>query len=160
MGDTSGRHTVGHGDVATREERLTRPEYFAERQLLLEARQRGYQRAEQMVVGGATGALVLSVTFLEKLAPAPRAVRTELLVAAWVVLLICLSLSLLGQYSSARSFDHELARLDAALHTEGVGTNRWNAFNSVCGGTAAVLLIVGVTLLALFAYLNAPFQKG
>ena len=39
---------------------LTDQQYFEERKLLLEARQRGYQRAEQMITGGATGALVWS----------------------------------------------------------------------------------------------------
>ena len=58
-------------------EELTRQEYFAERALLLEARQRSYQRAEQMVTGGATGALLLSITFVDKLTHAGKRRRSS-----------------------------------------------------------------------------------
>ena len=70
----------------------------------MKARQRSYQRVEQMVVGGATGSLVLSITFLEKLAPAAIVREPNWLIASWSLLLITLSLGLLGQYASARAF--------------------------------------------------------
>ena len=35
--------------------KLTNEQYLEERKLLLVARQRGYQRGDQMIVGGATG---------------------------------------------------------------------------------------------------------
>ena len=72
-------------DEAESEPALSRAEYFSERQLLIEARQRSYQRAEQMIVGGATGALLLSITFLEKLVPSPVVIQPNLLVEAYRV---------------------------------------------------------------------------
>jgi hypothetical protein len=137
---------------------LSREEYFAERQLLIEARQRSYQRAEQMIVGGATGALLLSITFLEKLAPGPGVARPGLLVAAWLILLVCLSVSLLGHYLSARAFDCEMSRLDAKVNGETLPKNKWAACNQACGGASAVFLVVGIALLAWFAFINAPFS--
>ena len=137
---------------------LTRAEYFAERQLLIEVRQRGYQRAEQMVIGGATGALVLSITFLEKIVPANVVIRPRLLLSAWLVLFVCLSVSLFGQYTSARAFDCEILRLEASVHGESPPANRWGACNRVCGCASAILLVVGIALLASFAYRNAPFH--
>lgn len=151
----------GHEVPAPRQdfpEGLSRDEYFAERQLLLGARQRSYQRADQMVIGGATGALLLSITFLEKIAPSPVVTRPPLLVCAWVVLLVCLSASLFGQYSSARAFDCEIARLEALIHGEAAPTNRWAVCQTLSSGTAAILLVAGISLLALFAFLNAPFR--
>jgi hypothetical protein len=137
---------------------LTREEYFAERQLLLEARQRSYQRADQMIIGGATGALLLSVTFLEKLVPKPAVAGRAFLLLAWVILLLCLSLSLFAQYSSARSFDCEISRLDASVNSESPPRNMWARCNRLCGGSSAVFLVVGIAFLAWFAYINAPFS--
>ena len=77
------------GDTPT----LTDQEYFAERKLLLEARQRGYQRADQMITGGATGALVLSITFLRNIGSGAGLQASEWLIRAWVLLLLTLLLS-------------------------------------------------------------------
>ncbi len=160
MTDVNEPGGVGPATAVESDPNLTRDEYFAERRMLIDARQHGYRRAEQMVIGGATGSLVLSITFLEKLIPAAKAVSTGLLLSAWVVLLACLSLSLFGQYGSARAFDCEIARLEARLHAEVVPANRWATCNSVCGAISGLLLVVGIALLALFAYVNAPFHKG
>jgi len=139
---------------------LTREEYFAERHLLIEARQRGYQRAEQMVAGGATGSLLLSITFLEKIAPAATVTNPSLLVSAWSVLLACLSCALLGQYASARAFGCEITRLEASIHAEPPPANRWATLNRALGVVSAILLVIGIVLLACFAYVNAPFNRG
>lgn len=141
-------------------QRLTRAEYFAERSLLLQARQRGYERAEQMVVGGATGALVLSITFLEKIVPAATAIHPSLLVVAWILLLFCLIASLSGQYASARAFDVEIDRLEASLHDEPVPANPWTKCTRVLGVIGSILLVGGISLMAWFAYFNAPFSQG
>ena len=139
---------------------LTRAEYFAERGLLLQARQSGYERAEQMIVGGATGALILSITFLERIAPAATATYPSLLVVAWVLLLGCLVASLSGNYASARAFDAEIDRLEASLHTEPIPANAWATCTRVLGIIGSTLLVAGISLMAWFAYLNAPFNQG
>jgi hypothetical protein len=137
---------------------LSRQEYFAERQLLLEARQRSFQRAEQLVVGGSTGALLLSITFLEKLAPNPTVERPLLLVGAWAVLLVGLSASLLGHYTSGQAFGCEIDCLEALVHGEPPPRNRWRRINAWCDYGSAVFLVAGIAMLAVFAFLNAPFR--
>lgn len=137
---------------------LSREEYFAERQLLIEARQRSFQRAEQLVVGGSTGALLLSITFLEKLAPNPTVEQPFLLVGAWAVLLVGLSSSLLGHYASGRAFGCEIDCLEALLHGEPLPRNRWRRVNAWCDYGSAVLLVAGIAMLATFAFVNAPFR--
>jgi hypothetical protein len=139
-------------------ESLTRAEYFAERELLLDARQRSYQRAEQMVTGGAIGALVLSITFLEKLVPARLVQQPRALIAAWVCLLASLGISLSSQYISAQAFDCEIRRLESRLHDERMPPNRWATCNHAFGWLSAGLLLTGIALLARFAYVNAPFH--
>ena len=142
------------GDTPT----LTDQEYFAERKLLLEARQRGYQRADQMITGGATGALVLSITFLRNLGSVAGLQASEWLIRAWVLLLLTLLLSLLSNYASAKGFDVEILRLESWSHGERLPANPWAACTRWSGPIIAVLFVVGIAALAFFAYANAPFQ--
>jgi len=123
---------------------LTTEEYFEERKLLLGERQRGYQRAEQMVTGGATGALVLSITFLEKLAPRPPVHQAGLLFTAWGILLLGLLASLLSQYFSAWAFDREIGRLEALRDDEPAPANHWNFWTSLTGLVATFSLVIGI----------------
>ena len=138
--------------------KLTNQEYFEERRLLLGARQRGYQRADQMIVGGATGALVLSITFLRNLGSAAGLLASGWLVFAWSLLLVTLLLNLLSNYTSAKSFDVEILRLEAWLHEENLPANQWAALTRWFGLITGLLFVVGIAALAFFAYKNAPFQ--
>ncbi len=139
---------------------LSREEYFDERRLLLEARQRSHQAAEQMVTGGATGALLLSITFLEKFAPAATAQRPGILIFAWLFLLCTLGVSLLGQHYAAQSFDMEIQRMEVHLGGGTPPENIWRPLQKACGVVGRLLFISGVALLAWFAYINAPFHIG
>jgi hypothetical protein len=160
MTESNDGRAVGPQCQQAKPGRLTRAEYFDERAMIIEARQRGYQRAEQMLTGGATGALLLSITFLEKIVPASTVTKAGLLVSAWATLLLCLSCSLAGQYASARAFGCELARLDASVHDKPLPPNRWATVNRVLGAVGPVLLVGGILLLAWFAFVNAPFNRG
>ncbi len=138
--------------------KLTEQQYFDERKLLLEARQRGYQRAEQIITGGSTGALVLSSTFLRNFGSEAGLLASEWLVSAWVLLLVALFLSLLLNYTSAKSFNVEILRMDARQHDEKLPANPAATFTQWCGPFAALLFVVGIAALAFFAYENAQFQ--
>ena len=143
------------GDTPT----LTDQEYFEERKLLLGARQRGYQRADRMITGGATGALVLSIAFLRNLdSVAGLQASKWWLIIAWVLLLLTLLLSLLSNYASAKGFDVEILRLESRLHGEPLPANPWAARARRGGPIIAVLFVVGIAVLAFFVYANAPFQ--
>ena len=111
-----------------------------------------------MITGGATGALVLSVTFLRNLGSGAGLLASEWLVLAWFLLLLALLLSLLSNYTSAKSFDVEILRMEARQHDEKPPANPWEAFTRWCGPFTALLFVVGIAALAFFAYENAPFQ--
>ena len=137
--------------------KLTEQQYFEERRLLLEARQRGYQRAEQIITGGSTGALVLSSTFLRNLSSEAGLLASGWLLSAWSLLLVSLVLSLLLNYTSAKSFSVEIVRMNARQHDEKLPTNPAATFTRWCGPFTAFLFVAGVAALAVFAYENAPF---
>ncbi len=122
--------------------KLTEQQYFDERKLLLEARQRGYQRAEQIITGGSTGALVLSSTFLRNFGSEAGLLASEWLVSAWVLLLIALFLSLLLNYTSAKSFNVEILRMDARQHDEKLPANPAATFTQWCGPFAGIVRLI------------------
>ena len=130
--------------------KLTNEQYFEERRLLLAGRQRGYQRADQMIVGGATGALVLSITFLRNLGSAAGLLASWWLVSAWILLLVTLLLNLWSNYTSARSFEVEIKRLEAWLHDEEKPANQWAARTLCLGRISGLLFVGGITALAFF----------
>lgn len=139
---------------------LTREEYFEERKLLIEARSRSYQQVEQMITGGAAGALVLSITFLEKLVTGRTIRESESLIAAWILLMLTLVVRLFGQYASAKSFDCEMASLNARAHNRPEPRNNWAVAITACGAIGGLLFIAGMVVLARFAYVNAPFYQA
>lgn len=134
--------------------------FLAERAKIVEARQRVQQRSEQLVTGGAVGALVLSITFLDRIAPDPTRSSSGFLAAAWVLLLFSLSSSLAAALLSQKAFDDHLAEFDRAF-SEGrafrapTARVRWVRRLSAAG---ASLLFAGVATLAVFAFLNVPFS--
>jgi hypothetical protein len=108
-----------------------------------------------MVIGGATGALVLSITFLENIAGSAPVVGSPVLALAWGSLLLCLFCALVSQFLSGKSFDCEIARLDARSNNEPCPANRFKAPIEWCTGIAFALLVAGIALLATFAFVNA-----
>lgn len=57
-------------------------QFIAERHKIIDARSRTQQRVDHLVTGGAAGALVVSITFLEKIAPNPAPESRPLLLGA------------------------------------------------------------------------------
>jgi len=134
--------------------------FLAERAKIVEARQRVQQRSEHLVTGGAVGALVLSITFLDRIAPSPTPSSGVFLAVAWVLLLGSLSSTLAATLVSQRAFDDHLAEFDRAF-SEGkpfempsVRVRRARRFSTA----GAALLFAGVASLAVFAFLNITFS--
>ncbi len=120
---------------------------------LLDAHAKLSEEFPKMLLLMSGGALGLSVTFLEKLAPKPRT-HTGWLLVAWALLVICLIAvvaSVLLSMSAVRAIldqweAHILGRNVATLRTKWVAR-----LNVVAGGA----VVAGLAVLALFAFLNA-----
>jgi hypothetical protein len=136
-------------------------EYLRQRQGFVEAGQRGRQRLDQLLIAGATGALVLSVTFLEKIAPHPVLRSRPYLLLGWVMLLLALALSMLGYEASTRAFSDGIRGLDRQILTGKLydpTTNVWDRRTAGLNRASLAAFFVGMVLLVLFAFLNVPFQ--
>jgi hypothetical protein len=154
--------TDSHGNATTRVVSVAnRDDFLAHRQRLLDARQRAQQRLDQLVVTGASGALVLSLTFLEKIAPSPRPSTRCLLGIAWGLLLGALLASLLSHAASAKAFDQEMERLDLCYtNSQPLTTTRSIVDHATrwLNRITVLCFMLGMSALVCFAFINVPFQ--
>ena len=134
-------------------------QFIAERQRYVDARQRQQQRVDQLVTGGAAGALALSITFLEKIAPTPGPATRPLLLAAWGLLLLSLGLTLASHYASCDAFDRTITDFDdcyaRSIPFAGPNASTRNAARLSRWGAGA--FVGGVLFLAGFAFVNLHF---
>lgn len=137
-------------------EPLPYDQFIAERQKLVDARARGQQRIDQIVTGGAAGALVLSITFLEKIAFSQHSLVWTLLVASWLLLLLSLALSLLAHYVGCQAFESQIQEFDEAYIEE----RRCRAINQrtrlaqILDYSRSIIFVIGIAFLACFAIIN------
>lgn len=125
-----------------------------------------------LTLGG--GAMALSLTFVEKIAPSPQAWTLALLILAWLALLVSVILQLLALASSQKAIHYQIQVLDveyqyylssddlenaAARKQESVTESRHvknvRRFNEVSRWS----LIVGIILLFLFSGFNIQTHK-
>jgi hypothetical protein len=143
---------------------LERAEYQRIRELYIDGQQRNRQTLDKLLTAGASGALVLSVAFIEKIAPKPQAGTSWMLLAGWISLLISLAVSLLSYETASRGFDRAIQQLDERQTEGALGTdhlvNRWDDATEWLNRVTIASFFVGILLLVLFAYCNVPFERG
>ena len=115
------------------------------------------EKTDQVLLAGAAGALALSVTFIEKIAPHPLASTAWLLGASWCSLLVSLAAGL--HAFELRSQGYALARkkLDEAEDIEKMDMKwiaRCNRVLLCFKIVSLVSLFMGIALLVLFAFAN------
>ncbi len=139
---------------------MERQEFLVERRKFVEARQRVQQRTDQLVTGGAAGALLLSITFLGDIAPDPLLGSRPFLIVAWVLLLVSLLLNLGASFASQKAFEESIEHLDAyyAGHVPLKLSNRAAIITHWLSGLAAAAFVFGVASLAAFGFINIPFH--
>lgn len=116
-------------------------------------------RKDRLVVTGAGGALVLSITFLEQIAPNPEPWTLKILVASWVALLAALGLALGGLYATQRAHEKQQENLlERYFGDASEPENPWDKGTIWADRLAFTSLFVGVALLTVFAFINLPWE--
>lgn len=135
--------------------------FLAERQRIVDARQRAQQRFDQIVSTGSAAALVFSITFIEKLAPSPDPSTRLILVGAWGFLLVSLGCNFASHIFSQRAFDNYLSEFDKA-YCDGTPCNHVSGSSTTSRrldwGSAAAF-VLGVLFLAFFSISNLTFER-
>ena len=138
-------------------------DYIAERNRLVEGELQSAYNFDKYLITLASGALVLSVTFLEKIAPQPKCLGE--LCVSWGALALSLFLVLAALLSSQCAFGRQRDILDnrysRSLETESDQTtaeynepNRWASATLTLTLLSALAFVVGVAVLAHFSVLN------
>lgn len=105
------------------------------------------QARDRLIVAGAAGTLLLSVTFVHDIAPAPAHWTLILLVVSWGVLLVALFAAFVSMYTTEQA-------LRCRLKEEERAEKRWNKWTRCCNYAAIGSLVVGVGMVAVFAAYN------
>jgi hypothetical protein len=149
-------------------------EYSAQRVKLDDASLEAAGRYERAVLTISSGALALSVTFIDKIASDPQAWTLIFLVLGWVLLLAAVIFQLLALSASHEATREQIKILDlqysyyfSADDPAQAVRNGWeeptNKFNSRVNNFnifAQVALITGVVCVLTFSALNIVYKKG
>ncbi len=136
------------------------------------------EKYDKLVPWASGGAMVLSITFLNSLAGKALSSTSWLLACAWISLIASFLSSIVSQYTSSRIHSWQRAFLQTLQEPPGAAATpderrvweqearryerrvqRNGTFTQCLNVAAGLLLTVGLGLLAVFAYLNAPFGK-
>jgi hypothetical protein len=139
-------------------EELSRAEYWDERKLQFPAVGIAYQDFDKSVLALSGGALGLSLTFIQHIAPRPQ--FTWILALAWAAFIVSLLSLLLSQYYSTGCLETDLenagrryAGLEPMTNKADKWTRRLNRY-SIAG------CVLGFMLLTAFAFCNLPTPNG
>lgn len=149
-------------------------EYSAQRTKLDDASLEAAGRYDRTVLAISTGALALSVTFIDKIASTPQAWTLFLLVPGWLFLLASIISQLLALSASHEATREQIKILDkqysyyfSANDSAEAVRNGWeepkNKYNSrvnLYNLVAQIVLISGVLLVLAFSAINICYKKG
>lgn len=151
-----------------------RREYLEERKLLIDLNNQACQSFDKTVILLAGGALGLSITFIQQIAPHPPRATLPLLVWAWGLLVLALLVILFSLFTSQVGMQRAQHELDKEYYSGtlpippkqfllrvcdsfGAGFTRffgWRPLTSILNFLAIVFTIAGITLLAWFSIQN------
>lgn len=138
-------------------------EYVQIRTQAADASRRSQQRLDELITLGASGTLVLSITFMEKIAPHPSAASRPLLAGGWVILVIALGCALSAHAAAARAHLAYVYLLDADYRDKRVSDptklmgHQITKDLNIASFTA---FLIGTALLVCFAFANIPFEES
>lgn len=113
---------------------------------------------DKLVFSLSTGAIILSVTFIQAIHPnvLPRSI--VLLIIAWVLLFVSITSNVLSFWFSTESAVLSHHKLNSWLKSEdyeGISLkNKWDKYVQIANIIASGLMIVGVIVLGLFMVIN------
>lgn len=116
-----------------------------------------FKTFDKSIISLAAGALFLTITFVEKLAPEP--VATILLKSSWGAFAIALLAIVASQATSARSLTCQAQNLIAEEFGNECRRNRWEKPTEILNWTSMLAFAAGVILFALFGGVNLTEQK-
>jgi hypothetical protein len=134
--------------------------YSEERKILISAEQETAQQFDKYVLTLAAGALALSITFINQIAPSPKPYSLCLLLIAWVLFSLSILSTLISQLASQSAFRRQREILDQWYENKGGSTTNNPAnWTNILNYLSIALFIFGTFAFILFSTLNI-FKEG
>ena len=132
--------------------------YLEERKLLVDAEREGARTFDKAILTLAAGALGLSVTFVDKIAPLPQATTLWLLVASWISfgfsIIVTLSSFITSQWACIRQREIlDTEWLNSSQEQKSI-QNCWTRVTNALNVVSILSFVTGVIFLCLFAFVN------
>jgi hypothetical protein len=150
--------------------------YVKERETLRDSSLEISGRYDKSILFLSGGALALSLTFIEKIAPLPTAWTFVLLATAWLLLIASVVLELYALATSQTAINEQITILDAEYdtflenltgditisghHTPPARENRFTARTRRLNVWSLRFMVLGLGFLCLFSGINLPFTRG
>lgn len=143
------------------DEAQRRREFLERRSRLEDTQKDARTTADKLVVSGAAGALILSITFISNIAHNPLPQTRPWLLGAWILLGLSLLLSFASHFTSEQSFRVGIAQEDAEYGNmkERIDTGLWDKVTLALNYAAPIVLLAGLLCLGVFAFRNTRFQS-
>lgn len=156
--------TLNDTEPKDKKERTKYEVYLEERKLLVQAKKEGSQQFDRAILTLAAGALAISITFINQIAPHPKPWTIYFLVLGWIAFIMSLLFTLISFLTSQKACTEQIAILEHSYfeaegepnkkNNPGIWTSRLNIASI---GT----FVIGVVLLASFSISNiaAPNEE-
>lgn len=142
---------------------LTTTEYLGCRDGYDKAELEVSRRYDQWILTLSGGALALSITFIEKIAPSPAIHTLHWLKWSWFLFVLSLLGGLVSLLTSQSAIREQRRELDEAFQTRRpptCRTRKWfTRLTNLLNWGTAIVFVAGVSSLCMFAFRNEPRQK-
>lgn len=131
--------------------------YLEERKLLITAERETSQQFDKAILTLAAGALGLSITFINQIAPHPESRSICFLVSAWILFCLSLLSTLISFLASQAACRKQRDALDENILGKNIcENNKAAAWTNWLNYFSIVFFIIGVIALIVFSALNLP----
>jgi hypothetical protein len=132
--------------------------YRDERKALVEGEQASADQFDKSILTLAGGALAISLIFLEKIVPEPKASTLPYLYCGWTALVVSLCAILASFLTSQHAYRRQRKIVEAVFFAEPGKepemVNSWGRWTSVLNWISILVFILGVSMLVVFSTEN------
>jgi hypothetical protein len=136
--------------------------YLDERKIYIDLLKESGSQLDKNLLYIATGSLILSLTFIEKIVNNPIKDTLFYLLLSWIFLLTSIFITLISFYTSYKSCLKEIAILDSKYLDQSYDEkNLWTFATNKLNILSIIVLIFGIGFQVFFSYknLNAKFEN-
>lgn len=134
--------------------------YAEERKILIEAEKETAQQFDKYVLTLAAGALALSITFINQIAPKPISCSLWILLLAWSLFSLSILSTLISLLTSQRACRRQIEIYEQAFKGQGIGENSYAWWTVLLNRASIGLFVFGTFALIIFTGINMISNKG